>query len=260
MTTRIGRIPYLNSILFFQGLENTPGIELQPLVPRALSSAVGEDAVDAGPVPLVAAWGIEDRFEPLGDFCISSIDRARSILFFSKRPFDRLDNATIGITRETTTSVRLLKTLLTHAWRVRPSQFTHLDWPNNDAFLLIGDEALMHRRGVKDYPHVADLGDVWHKWTGLPFVFARWMVKKEVPTETKAMIVEKLNASIADGWDRFETVVAPRAHELNMTTEEMREYLQGFRFRMTTAEHQAIGKFKQLDAAAREADTAPARP
>ena len=251
---RIGKIPYLNSILFFHGLESETGVRLEPLVPRALSSAVAEGEVDAGPVPLVTAWEIEDRFSPLGDFCISSIDRARSILFYSRRPFEQLDGATIGVTRETSTSVRLLKVLLMHAWRVRPAGYTHVDWPSNDAFLLIGDEALIHRRGVKDYPHVADLGEVWHRWTGLPFVFARWMVRTDLPGEDKARLVRMLDASIAEGWAHFERVAAPRVADLTMTIEEMREYLQGFRFRMTAAEQQAIGKFQQLDAATREAE------
>lgn len=257
---RIGKIPYLNSILFFHGLENEPGVRLEPLVPRALSSAVQEDEVDAGPVPLVTAWEIEDRFSPLGDFCISTIDRAHSILFFSKRPFDQLDGAVIGVTNETSTSVRLLRALLTHAWRVRPERFTRVDWPVNDAFLLIGDEALIHRRGVKDYPHVADLGEVWHKWTGLPFVFARWMVRTNLPDADKAHLVTMLDRSIAEGWAHFERVVSPRAHDLHMTVEEMRDYLQAFRFRMTAAEHQAIGKFREFDEAARRAHKAPATP
>ncbi|HXV12600.1 MAG TPA: menaquinone biosynthesis protein [Candidatus Krumholzibacteria bacterium] len=255
---RIGKIPYLNCVLFFHGLENEPGVRLEPLVPRALSSAAQEGEVDAGPVPLVTAWEIEDRFSPLGDFCISTIDRSRSILFFSKRPFDQLDGAHIGVTNETSTSVRLLRALLTHAWRVRPARLTRVDWPTNDAFLLIGDEALIHRRGVKDYPYVADLGEVWHKWTGLPFVFARWMVRTTLPDADKAQLVTLLDRSIAEGWSHFERVVAPRAHDLHMTTEEMREYLQGFRFRMTAAEHQATGKFREFDEAARRAENAPA--
>lgn len=257
---RIGKIPYLNSILFFHGLENEPDVRLESLVPRALSSAVAEGEVDAGPVPLVTAWEIEDRFEPLGDFCISTIDPARSILFFSKRPFDQLGGAEIGVTNETSTSVRLLRALLTHAWRVRPARFTHVDWQKNDAFLLIGDEALIHRRGVKDYPHVADLGDVWHKWTGLPFVFARWMVRTSLPGADKARLITLLDRSIAEGWTHFERVVSPRAQDLHMTIEEMRDYLQGFRFRMTAAEQQAIDKFRQFDDAARQAEKAPAAP
>jgi len=255
---RIGKIPYLNSILFFHGLEDDPNVRLEPLVPRALSSAAQEGEVDAGPVPLVTAWEIEDRFMPLGDFCISTIDRAHSILFFSKRPFDQLDGAEIGVTNETSTSVRLLRALLAHAWRVRPARFTHVDWPTNDAFLLIGDEALIHRRGVKDYPHVADLGEVWHKWTGLPFVFARWMVRTNMADADKVRLVTTLDRSLADGWSHFERVVSPRSHDLHMTIAEMRDYLQAFRFRMTTAEHQAIGKFRQYDEAARQAENAPA--
>jgi len=168
-------------------------------------------------------------------------------------PFDRLDGATIGVTNETSTSVRLLKALLTHAWRVRPARFTRVDWPTNDAFLLIGDEALLHRRGVKDYPHVADLGEVWQKWTGLPFVFARFVVRKDLPDADKQRLVRMIDLSIAEGWTHFERVVGPRAAELHMTIEEMREYLQGFRFRATPAEHQAMAKFRQLDAALRAA-------
>ncbi len=256
---RIGKIPYLNCILFFHGMENEPGVRLERLVPRALSSAVERDELDAGPVPLVTTWEFEERLVPLGDFCISSINRVQSILLFSKRPFEDLDSATIGVTGETSTSVRLLKVLLTHTWRARPKEFTHVDWPNNDAFLLIGDEALIHRRGVKDYPHVADLGEVWRNWTGLPFVFARWVVRRDLPGEEKARLVEMLDRSIAEGWEHFERVVAPRAGDLNMTIEEMREYLQGFRFRSTEAEQQAMDRFRQLDAAVREAEAAASR-
>ena len=255
---RLGKIPYLNCVLFFHGLENEPGVRLEPLVPRKLSSAASAGEVDAGPVPLVTAWEIEDRFVPLGDFCISTIERAHSILFYSKRPFDQLDGAIIGVTNETSTSVRLLRVLLTHAWRVRPARITNVDWPSNDAFLLIGDEALLHRRGVKDYPHVTDLGEVWNKWTGLPFVFARWMVRSDLPDADKARLISILDRSLAEGWANFEAVVAPRARDVDMTVDEMREYLQGFRFRMTAAEHQAIGKFRHLDEAAQAAARAPA--
>jgi chorismate dehydratase len=257
---RIGRIPYLNTILFFHGLENEPDLRLEPLVPRALSGAVGEGDVDAGPVPLVTTWEIEAGYAPLGDFCVSTIDHSRSVLCFSRRPFESLDGAEIGITNETSTSVRLLRVLLAHVWRVRPARFTRVEWQRNDVFLLIGDEALIHRRGVKDYPHVADIGEVWRRWTGLPFVFARWMVARGLPEAEKARLVRVLDNSLSEGWSHFERVVSPRAADLHMTIEEMREYLQGFRFRMTAAEHQSIEKFRRLDAALRGDDAAPWTP
>jgi chorismate dehydratase len=244
---RIGKIPFLNCALFFHGLENEPGVRLEPLVPRALSSAAAEGAVDAGPVPLVTAWEIEDRFQPLDEFCISTVDRARSILLFSRRPVGELDGAEIGITRETSTSVRLLRVLLSRVWEVRSARFVNVDRSGNDAFLLIGDDALIHRRGVRDYPHVVDLGEVWHRWTGLPFVFARWMVRRDLPAEDQTRLVAMLDRSLQEGWAHFERVVSPRAADLTMTVEEMADYLRGFRFRMTAAEHGAVERFRSLD-------------
>jgi hypothetical protein len=81
-------------------------------------------------------------------------------------------------------------------------------------------------------------------------------VRSSLPAEEKSQLVDALDRSLADGWSRFETVVSPRSRDVNMTIEEMRQYLHGFRFRMTAAEYQAIGKFRQLDEASRLAKTA----
>jgi len=259
MAIKLGQIPYLNSVLFYFLFEDEArasatdeAMELVPLVPRQLSGAVVEDGVDAGPVPLVTCWEIEDRYEPLGAHCIATADKARSILLFSKRPFTALDGAAIGVTAETSTSVRLLKVLLAHYYGVTPREWVHLDWPNNDAFLLIGDEALIHRRGVKDYPHVADLGEVWRAWTGLPFVFARWMVRRDLDGEVKRALDRRLARSVREARKQLDAIVAPRAKDLGMTTAEMREYLEGFAFSAGAAEHEAMERFRQLDAATRE--------
>lgn len=263
MTVKIGRIPYLNSVLFYHGFDagtaTVPGhdVELTPLVPRALSGAVAEDAVDTGPVPVVTCWDVEDRYEPLGDFSIAVPDKAYSILLFSRRPFEELGGARIGVTGETSTSVRLMKVLLAQVWRVEPAAYDHLDWPRNDAFLLIGDEALLHSRGVDSYPYVADLGEVWHRWTGLPFVFARWIVRRDLDAGVKDALVAAVSSSLESGWRDVDRVVAPHASRLNMTVAEMRAYLEAFHFRMEQGEHDAIARFRELDAALRGADPAP---
>jgi chorismate dehydratase len=255
-TLRIGQIPFLNCLLFFDGLENTPGVELSPLVPRALSAAALDGAVDAGPVPLVDTWEIDDRYTPLGDFCIATTARAHSVFLFSKRPVHHLEGGVVGITGQTSTSVRLLKVLLTHVWHVRPSQYTAIDRARNDAFLLIGDDALLHRHGAPEFPHMADLGEVWNQWTGLPFVFARWVARRDLPPADRERLCALLEASIAGNWAQLDRIAVPRAAELNMTVDEVRDYLKGFRFRATAEEHAAMAKFRQLDAATREMQTA----
>jgi chorismate dehydratase len=143
-----------------------------------------------------------------------------------------------------------MKALFAHHWRVRPARYGHIDWPNNDAFLLIGDEALIHRNGVKDYPYVADLGMVWHEWTGLPFVFARWVVRRELDPAVRAELVSRIEESIATGWREFDRVVEAKVHELGMTVVEIREYLEGFHFRMTPETSEAVTRFRRLDAGA----------
>jgi chorismate dehydratase len=258
-TLRIGKIPYLNSVLFYDGLkravaEGAP-LTLASLVPRQLSGAAVEDWVDAGPVPLVTCWDLESRYEPLvvdgrGDFCIATREKSWSILLFSKRPFEELGGARVGVTAETSTSVRLMKTLFAHFWRVRPAAYDHVDWPNNDAFLLIGDEALIHRRGIKDYPHVADLGEVWREWTGLPFVFARWVVRRDLDASRKLDLVERIEQSLASGRARMDEITEPRTHDLNMSVQEMRAYLEAFDFQMTDPARDAVERFRQLDEAA----------
>jgi len=247
---KIGKIPYLNSVLFYYGLESNPetlaNLEFAPMVPRRLTAAAIDEQLDAGPVPVVTTFDIADSYEQLGDFCIATTDKARSILFYSRKPIGELDGARIGITNETSTSVRLLKVLFAQLYRVTPAEYVSVDEPN-DAFLLIGDEALRRRGGVEGYPHVADLGEVWNDATGLPFVFAAWVVRRALPVEQKEYIKAVLDDSLNEGWKHFEAAVAGKMDELDMTRAEVREYLDGFHFRMGAAEHDAVAKFAELD-------------
>jgi chorismate dehydratase len=54
------------------------------------------------------------------------------------------------------------------------------------AYLLIGDDAL---REALAWPklHIYDLGDIWHKNTGLPFVFALWIARNDWRKEEPAL-------------------------------------------------------------------------
>ena len=47
-----------------------------------------------------------------------------------------------------------------------------------DAVLLIGDRAM--RASPARFTHAYDLGQEWHEWTGLPFVYAFWVVRAGV--------------------------------------------------------------------------------
>ena len=242
MKIRVGRIPYLNSEPFYYGLVRDD-IELIHLVPSALSQAAERGDIDAGPVPVVDCFRLEDRFTQLGQFCSATMVKARSIRFYSKRPIEELQGATVAVTGETSTSRRLLDVLLTRRYDVTPGCYVSLDEPN-DGFLLIGDGALRRRYGVPSYPYRYDLGEEWHRWTGLPFVFALWMVRNDVSPELAAHLENVLYGCIDEGLDHVDDISRMRA-DVRMSPKEVAEYYRGFRYRVGAEEQKAIGLFRK---------------
>jgi chorismate dehydratase len=251
---KIGKIPYLNSVLFYHGLESSPEardwLEFVPMVPSRLSAAARDNRIDAGPVPVVTFFELLDEYEPLGSFCIATKNKARSILLFSRTPVEKLDHARIGITDETSTSVRLLKVLLSRRYGVTQAEYVSVG-DYNDALLLIGDEALRHRDGREGYPCMTDLGEVWHELTGLPFVFAVWVVRKPLSEEQKLRLEKAVSRSLEAGYRRFDEAVTERMNALGMSLAQVREYLEGFHFVIAGEEAGAMAKFKEMDAALR---------
>ena len=242
MKIRVGRIPYLNSEPFYLTMARE-GLELCDLVPTALSRACEQGQIDAGPVPVVDFLRMEERFSALGKFCIATIDKARSVLLFSRRPVQELDGATIGITGETSTSKRLLEVLLTYKYEVKPANYVPLTEPN-DAFLVIGDEALRMRNGVPSYPNCYDLGEEWYQWMDLPFVFAMWAINNELLGDTSAYLQGVLGACVDEGLERIPDITQKR-DDLGMSRSEVEEYYRGFHYRAGAPELKSIEQFKQ---------------
>ena len=243
MKIRIGQIPYLNSEVFYYALSRE-SIELVRLVPSALSMAAGQGQLDAGPVPLVTWFALEGRYQPLGDYCIATGERARSILMFSDRPIEALEGSVIGVTGETSTSVLLLKVLLAHRFQVEPRKYVTLgEFP--DAFLLIGDEALRNRKGVLSCPYRYDLGEEWYRWTGLPFVFARWAVRGGLETKIVERLSNQLNSSIDMGLANVDAIAKNR-RDLGMSHDEVTEYVLSFNYHLGEKEYRSIELFRSF--------------
>lgn len=236
-------MPYLNSVLFYQATHGTD-LALVPMVPTALAAAAAQGRIDAGPVPLLDALALRDRFEPLDGYCIATTQAARSILLFSSVPIDQLDGRTVGVTGETSTSARLLRLVLAHRYDAWPARYVGLEEPA-DAVLLIGDGALKARGGLPGRSHIYDLGSEWHALTGLPTVFALWVVRHDLPGADKAMLAEVLRRGLDRGIDGLPESSEGRS-DLGMTGAEVREYLEGFSFRVGGPERHAIEKFARL--------------
>jgi len=243
MTIEVGQMPYLNSVLFYLDMPREE-VKLHPMDPTIMAKAAHEGFLDAGPIPLVECFRLEDDFEPLGNFCIATTKQARSILLFSKKPVEQLEGQPIGVTDETSTSAQLLKILLLYRYGLSKPQFVRLG-EAYDAFLLIGDGALKQRRGIAGYDYHYDLGEIWNEWTGLPTVFALWVARKTLAQEAKSILETAITRGLERGWTQMAEITAQN-QALGMSQNEITEYLNGFSFKVGAAELAAIEKFRGL--------------
>jgi chorismate dehydratase len=241
MALRIGRIPFLSCEPFYFEMERR-GIELYDMGPSALAAAVAQGEIDAGLLPLVDCFPLDEPFRFLSGFCVATIRRAVSVVLHSKPPIQELSGARIGIPAEAATSFRLLQVLLALKYQAASVAYVTLD-DAHDAFLLMGNEGLRHRHGVPDHPYTYDLGEEWYQWTTLPFVFARWIIRKAVDPKEAAVLEDMLYVGLqdwADGLFRF----SDARDDLPMHPRDRLEYTQGIRYFLGVPEQRAIDRFR----------------
>jgi chorismate dehydratase len=237
MTLRIGHLPYLYAEPFYIDMKRR-GLALVESVPRAMAVAATHGDIDAGLVPLGDCVRLEDRFQPVAGFCL-----AGSTLLVSTKPITALGGAYIGIVEEASTALQLLRVLLHLKYQVQPAAYGPLQ-ASHEAFLLIGNEGLRLRLGAPGFPYTYDLGAEWHAWTGLPFVFSRWMVRRDVSPRDRALLEEALYTGLEEGVDALCQLSDPRP-DLLMLPRDIATYIQGFRYYIGRAEQQAIEQFQR---------------
>ena len=277
---RIAHISYLNSAPFFAGMGDEI-FEMVEMAPRALGQAAEQGEVDAGLMSIVDPFR-NPQFEPLGDLGIALYGAAHSVLLFSSKPVQKLNGATIGITGETSTSYPLLRLLLNGYFGVNPAAYVRR--PNgpevsDDALLLIGDSALRRAArsgqepGLRDYTagileleasrfeepyrHVLDLSAAWREWQGRPFVFARWMVRREVAREDRITLLGALLSSFDANMRRLEKLAADNADRAGISADAAYAYLMGFIYRFGDHGEEAIEIFRELLESTNWWETAP---
>ena len=174
------------------------GIKLYEMVPSAVTAAAMHGEIDAGPLPLVDCFRLADRWQPVAGFCVATLQQAGSVFLYSTKPIAELDGAHIGIMDEASTAPRLLDVLLRGKYRVQPQAYVPLQ-AGHDAFLLIGNQGLRQRLGMPGFPYTYDLGAEWHTWTGLPFVFSRWMARQDIEPKDLALLKDTLYVGLEEG-------------------------------------------------------------
>jgi len=243
----VARIAYTNTepYFFHWPLHEFPLISG---VPRELAeeAASAADDILAGPLPIVETWKMEDRFEPLS-WGIAGREFCQSVLLLSHHPISELDNTAIGLTLESSTSVALCEVILKERYGhdVRLRRGLNRD---DDGWLVIGDQALRIFAGPRlgDWNFVTDLASEWWDWQRLPFVFARWVINKSVPSEEKNRLLEIIKSSLAAGLDSIPAIALYQSSLLKIPAQSIVDYLTGIVYELGPQEEEGAGVFREL--------------
>jgi cyclic dehypoxanthinyl futalosine synthase len=235
MSITISMIPYAN-MAPYQMLAPPPEFRFVELVPSASIEALRTGEVVAAAVPVGALPVLGDAVEMLGEFGIAAEKAVGSVFLFSKRPLDTLRKPrAISLTSQSATSIRLLYLILGYVNGFDTIPYVTDNAAAADALLLIGDDAIRRAKTGGD-AHVYDLATEWDRYHHRPFVFARWVVRRDAPPNVKGALLDWLNG-LKGNDDAFILESAPKeATRVGVSTEEMIAYLRGMRRILGSAE------------------------
>lgn len=267
-TTRLARVPYLNSAPFFRGLSLGERYALTDCVPRVLGQMAVAGTIDAGLLPLADYLRLRGTFERMGRFGIAVRGRGRSVLLFSRKPIRQLDGGTIAVTEETSTSAVLLRLLLEHRYHLTPAAYERVRVPSGswvdeevptskregrrgqdpaaDAWLLIGDAALRFSHANTQFPYEYDLAFEWWMWQHLPCVFAVWAIRTAGSVQERKGFEAALAKSLVMNLGQLETIAQEGSERLGVPSAELQVYLERFIYRLGPDEEAAISRFATL--------------
>jgi len=219
MPLTIGHISYLNCVPFFHYLREAGfSGEIVPGVPSRLNEMLATGGIDISPSSSYEYGRHWRRYMLLPRLSISSFGAVKSVLLFSNVSIENLEGDSIALTGESATSVHLVQVLMREFLgydridcRV-PSQSIEEVIAGGGTALLIGDRALREAQKSRSR-YVYDLGSLWQDFTGLPFVFALWIIREEVALQQKADL-KRLENQLEDSRSRAFTDLEAVAEEV----------------------------------------------
>ncbi|MCF8112650.1 MAG: menaquinone biosynthesis protein [Desulfotignum sp.] len=250
---RMGRISYINASPVYYGLDHglaPPWLTLVTDVPAALNRLITRGRIDLGPIS-AAHYAMNCRdLLLLPDLSISCHGPVMSVLCASDLPLDELTGKTVMFSEESATAAAFLKMIFARQ-KVYPDFKTGSVGDINtipagvDAVLVIGDAALT-QPWLQRFSHCFDLGQIWYEMTGMPFVFAVWVVRRDVAAacpETVARALDLLKASRKAGYSNLDEVIAAGMKKLNLSRSVVTQYYDRLYCDLDSAKIDAMARF-----------------
>ncbi len=218
---RVGCLPYLNAkplIHDFAAL--WPEASLQFAVPSRLGHMLDEEQVDIALLSTIHQ--LRHGYRSVQHVGIVSDGPVRSVLLHSRVPLEDLEK--VALLEDSLTSSALTKVILEEFYGRRPRyRAYHLPVEQGlflgEAALTIGEPGYYFKHPAR---YVFDLGEEWRKATGLPFVYARWLVADHVDLDVVTPLFVEMKRR---GVEQIEQIVQAAPQTTDFGAEFVREYL-----------------------------------
>lgn len=249
---RIGMVKYLNTAPIHEKWKTSVKADNWQMVeaaPSALNRQLAEGQIDLGFVSCYAYAAHPNDYKILSGLSISANGPVGSVFLFSHVPMEHLNGVPVLLTSQSETSVSLVKIILEDFHHVRPEYVVGdvlatggLEYK---AILAIGDEAL-RLVDKATYLYQFDLGDIWKRETGLPFVFSVCAVREEFCKSHPEMLVaihRELLRCRDEGKEDLKAICQLTAARIPMSEKRCYEYLIAIEHDLNAQKRKALETF-----------------
>jgi predicted solute-binding protein len=252
--SRLGLISYLNTAPFRFGLKRLGHAPWTEALPSQMFPLVESGEVEAAIMPSFDVLS-HPELVALPGTGIACVGKAYSVKLFHRVPLRFAES--VALDTSSHTSAGLARIILdshgAHPKFVEAAPDLPRMLASADVALLIGDPCLQaDASGLL----VTDVGEEWHRLTGLPFVFALWGAR---PGADGAGLSAMLKEAVDIGLANLEAVAEEEAGRAGLAPESIVEYLRDYmRYHLDDAVLAGLERYRQLLVAQKLiADTGP---
>jgi len=232
---RVGCVQYLNAQPLIHGYDGPVTFDH----PAGLARDLAAGALDVALVPIFEALR-HPRYLLADGVAIASDGPVFSV--FLAHHGALADVRSIALDPASLTSIHLLQVLLAEYHGLHPKLAPLAAFPGGtDAVLLIGNQAIDFRARDAGAHQLLDLGEEWKRCTHLPFVFAPWLLRADLPNA--AAVAAELRALKLHGSTHLAEIVRADPHDAAFRDRYLTHHI---RFDLGPREKAGIEKFRTL--------------
>lgn len=245
---RIGTVPYLVAKPLTAGLAENQKVRLEVATPAELELSLRQGKIDVALASSILALGPNPLSFWSGGPVVASQGPVHSVQLFLRPGLEHPSGArTVLLDPHSRTGRGLARISLKDFFGAAPlyTDGTPGECPfesGADVVQLIGDPALRALAERQDWKSL-DLGETWHEFTRLPFVYAGWISRPGFDVENAAPLLKE---AVAVGLKQREKYVAEASATLPLDSDFLHRYLfEDMRYILAEAKvRQALAEFE----------------